>query len=348
MAFFLHFCSMVKYAPLFALFLFLQLNGLAQQKPGSLPMKALVYNVENLFDTINDPKKDDEEFLPTSKKNWNGKRYAEKLRHITQVIGAAGYPELVGLCEIENKLVLDELVAMDSLKPYGYQVVHYESPDERGIDVGLLIRSKGFKLVYSKSIRVDLPGENARPTRDILYAKMVFKRDTLHVFVNHWPSRRGGEEESEPNRIAAAKTLKQVTDSLFKIASDAKMLVMGDFNDYPTNKSLKDVLGASPVEALAKRTGFVNLVAPLMEKGQGSEMYQGKWTMLINVIGSTSLVKASKGLKVGQAEILKKDFLMFKNEKKGMDEPNRTYGGDRYYGGYSDHLPVSVDLQWNK
>lgn len=338
---------MLKYLPIF--FLFLVLHPVVKaQKPGAIPMKAMIYNVENLFDTINDPNKDDEEFLPSAKKNWNSKRYQEKLRHITQVMSAAGYPELVGLCEIENKGVLNDLVAMDSLKPFGYQVVHFDSPDERGVDVGLLIKSNSFKFVSAKSVRVQLPGENPRPTRDILYAKLAFKRDTLHVFVNHWPSRRGGEEESEPNRIAAAQTLKHVSDSLFKVSSDSKILIMGDLNDYPTNKSVKDVLGATPVEALAKRTGFINLVAPLMEKGEGSEYYQGKWTMLINVISSTSLVKSVRGLRIGTAGILKKDFLLYKNEKKGTEEPNRTYGGDRYYGGYSDHLPVLVDLQWNK
>ena len=338
---------MLKYAPILVFFLAFH-SVVNAQKPGSIPMKAMIYNVENLFDTINDPNKDDEEFLPSAKKNWNSKRYQEKLRHITQVMSTAGFPELVGLCEIENKGVLNDLVAMDSLKPFGYQVVHFDSPDERGVDVGLLIKSNSFKFVSAKSVRVQLPGENPRPTRDILYAKLAFKRDTLHVFVNHWPSRRGGEEESEPNRIAAAQTLKHVSDSLFKVSSDSKILIMGDLNDYPTNKSVKDVLGATPVEALAKRTGFINLVAPLMEKGEGSEYYQGKWTMLINVISSTSLVKSVRGLRIGTAGILKKDFLLYKNEKKGTEEPNRTYGGDRYYGGYSDHLPVLVDLQWNK
>jgi len=333
---------------IFILFLLLNLNSIAQQRPGSIPMKAMVYNVENLFDTINDPLKDDEEFLPSAKKNWNGKRYAEKLKHISQVIAATGYPELIGLCEIENKSVLDDLVKVDSLKPFAYQVVHFESPDERGIDVGLLVQSKSFKIIASRPYRVDLPGDKARPTRDIVYAKLVFKRDTLHVFVNHWPSRRGGEQESEPNRMAAANTLRLLTDSLFTISSNAKILLLGDFNDYPTNKSLKDILGASLSENLAKRTGFVNLVAPLMLQGQGSEVYQGQWTMLINIIASTSLVKSSKGLKIGKAEILKKSFLLYKNEKKGTEEPNRTYGGDRYYGGYSDHLPVWVEMQWNK
>jgi predicted extracellular nuclease len=328
------------------IFCFFLVQDILAQTPTKF--RALVYNVENLFDTIDDPTKDDADFLPNSKKGWNTKKYSEKLEHISNIVKETGFPEIVGLCEIENRGVLADLIKGDALVTKSYEIVHFESPDERGIDVALLVKSTIFNVSYSRPIAIRLPAENARTTRDILYAKLVFKKDTLHVFVNHWPSRRGGEEASEPNREAAASQLNSVKDSIFKKIPNAKFLVIGDFNDYPTSKSLKDVLGASLDPSVAKRSGLVNMSASLFANGEGSEFYEGKWTMLINIIVSTSFLKAGKGLKADAVKIYKPDYLLHKNEKTGEVSPNRTFIGNKYVGGYSDHLPEILDFEWKK
>jgi predicted extracellular nuclease len=314
-------------------------------------LRFMFYNVENLFDTENDPNKNDEEFLPSEGKFWNWYRYRTKLFRIYQVISAIGEwspPEIIGLCEIENRTVLEDLINKTPLVNAGYKIIHYESPDSRGIDVGLLYREQFFTPLYQEKIPVVFP-DNARSTRDILYVKGVTARkDTLHVYINHWPSRWGGQLETEPKRMHAASVLKNHVDSVLEADFHPNILIAGDLNDYPDNKSLTDVLKS-------KTSGYdtplpeelYNLSYYLQfEKNQGSHKYRGEWGVLDQIIVSGSLLyqhtRFSANLE--SVSVFSPEFLLEDDESYTGKIPNRTYIGYKYNNGFSDHLPVYIDF----
>ena len=305
------------------------------------------YNVENLFDTIDDPHKLDNEFLPQSKKKWTSNRYQSKLKHLASVISSVDstkLPELISLVEVENQEVLEDLSHQDLLKKVHYKIVHKESPDRRGIDVALLYNPKMFKLLEEHFYKVSLVDDSHFKTRDILYAKLIFKKtkDTLHVFVNHWPSRRGGQEKSEHKRMRAAEVLKSVTDSLFKVDGNPRIIIMGDFNDEPTDKSITEVLQAKALNSISNNHLYNLSLAKYLNK-DGSYYYwkTKEWNMIDQLIMSGQLVNSKRGLqlKSKDVKILRHNFFLYTN-KEGVQSPAKTYGGTRYYGGYSDHLPI--------
>lgn len=305
-------------------------------------VRVVFYNIENLFDTIADANVADEEFLPNAAKNWNSIKYYSKVANMAKAIRAVGgwqAPEIVGLAEIENRSVMLSLAKHNALKNANYQIVHFDSPDPRGIDVGLLYNADLVNVLYAEPIKINMP--NSR-TRDILYAKLlVHNTDTLHLFVNHWSSRSGGQQESEHKRIAAAQTLKSKTDSIHKHVKNPAILVMGDFNDSPTNSSLQLLTDE-------KITGsLVNLMA-LLPKTEGSHKYKGVWDYLDQIVVSKSLVNQSKNFHVvnGSAYIFKQDFLVEVDDRYGDVYPKRTWKGDFFIGGYSDHFPVFCDLSF--
>lgn len=292
------------------------------------------YNVENLFDTINDPNKDDEEFLPASEYKWNGARYMEKIGHINKVLGEMGNVLALGMCEIENAHVVRDVVRFSPTMSKTHGVVHYESPDERGIDVGLIYDSIKLKLVSSGSIRFTLPGMEKPSSRDILWAKFVSgKKDTVHIMVNHWPSRRGGEDKSEPNRLEAARNARNYIDSVIALNPKAKIIFMGDLNDYPTNKAPMSVAEKLQPQIVKESGAF-----------GGSYSYNNEWDVLDHIMVSPALL-GKKGFRIlpNTGKIYSPDFLI--EEYKGNKVPFRTYGGKKYLGGYSDHLPVSVNVK---
>jgi len=292
--------------------------------------KIAFYNVENLFDTI-DGSNDDAEFLPSSKLNWNGARYNEKIAHINQVIKELNNPLIMGFCEVENAQVLRDVIKNSTL-PKSYGLVHYESPDARGIDVGMIYDSSILHLQKSGYLRFTLPGQDKPSTRDILWAKYSLGKDTLFAMINHWPSRRSGQDESQPNRIKAAETARHFIDSLVEKNKNTKLIFMGDLNDYPTD--------IAPQMISEKLTPMI-----LPESGEfgGTHNYNNEWDVLDHVMVSTALLK-SKGIKVlkKSGEIHSFEYLI--TEYKGQMVPFRTYGGNKYLGGYSDHLPVSVNV----
>ncbi len=312
----------------------------------------MFYNVENLFDTENDSIKNDDEFLPNGPKFWTKTKYYTKLNQIATTIASLGGwspPEIVGLCEIENRKVLDDLCKKTGLKNLNYRVIHKESPDKRGIDVALLYQKDSFKPLTYKAIRVTFPFSPESTTRDILYVKGITKnKDTLHVFVNHWPSRWGGQLESEARRIQAAKTLRTELDSIFNINQNAKIIIMGDFNDYPENKSITEVLKANKNFEKPENSKLYNLSA-FIEQTQniGSHKYEGDWGILDQIIVSGALLNANRGLKSTKenAHIFYADFLLTDDETFTGKKNFRTYLGYKYLGGYSDHLPVFLDLE---
>lgn len=308
------------------------------------------YNVENLFDTENDPRCNDEEFLPDSKKEWTPERYQKKLQHIRAVLDSINtsgfFPDIIGLEEIENQKTLTDLVQTLNQVGTTYAFAHFDSPDERCIDVALLYNTATFELGKSTSIPIALPDPRDK-TRDILYVNGKVGGEPLHIFVNHWPSRRTGEKESEEKRVAAAQTLRNQVETILQKDSQAKIIIGGDFNDHPDNISLEKTLGASP--DAASHSLLVNLLYTSAKNGEGSHSYKGSWGMLDQIIVSPSITNSTTGVrldKTAKASVFKRDFILFKNSQTGEVAPNKTYGGDKYYGGYSDHLPVFVKLSY--
>jgi exonuclease III len=304
------------------------------------------YNVENLYDTIDDPKIDDAEFLPSAKANWNSVRYQKKINDLAKVISSVGentLPGLVGLYEIENKAVLTDLANAPALKKQKYGIAHQDSPDRRGVDVGLLYDPSVFRFIDQKALAVTLPDDTSFITRDILYVKgLAIKSDTLHVFLNHWPSRREGNEKSMPRRLAAASVLKAAVDKILKDNKNAKIIIMGDFNDEPTDKSLTEALKATNEKMPKTADELYNLMYDKKLNKEGTYSYKGEWNMLDNLIVSQGLLNAKKGLSTtyDAGSIFKADWMLYANPKTGEKTPNRTYGGPNYFGGISDHLPV--------
>jgi predicted extracellular nuclease len=304
------------------------------------------YNVENLFDTKNDPKKADEEFLPNGKNKWTNDRYQEKLDHLSKVIDHMGQPGIMGLCEVENKATLDALMKEPAIKDAKYVAVHQESPDFRGIDVALLYSKDEYKLIKKDFIRIDFPKSIVEDytTRDILHATLQNNdKEYIHVFVCHWPSRRGGEKESEPKRVYVAQQVKKEIDKIFEEYDDNHIIVMGDLNDEPSNKSADQILGAKPVVNRPKSEQLYNLVYDLHKNGYGSYNYRGSWNMLDHIIVSGSLLDGKK-TEVKNTKIFNRNFMLYYNKKDAEHKPNRTFSGGKYYGGYSDHLPVYSEI----
>ena len=298
------------------------------------------YNVENLFDTVDDPKIPDEEFLPASEKKWDNDKYQKKLADISKVISEVNLkelPEVVGLVEVENQTVLEDLVKSGKLNGQNYAIIHEESPDYRGIDVALIYRKDAFKEIMHEVLPVNFPDDPEFKTRDILHVTGKMRNKTVHLFVNHWPSRIGGDEKTEPKRVLAASVLKKRVDQILALDPKARIIIMGDMNDEPANKSLKEILGAA-----MPGTGspLVNLMMPDDAAGKGTYFYSGNWNMLDNLVVSEAVLKG-KGMQVeGQkGYIFSNDWMIYTN-KNGDKTPNRSYVGNKYVGGVSDHFPV--------
>jgi predicted extracellular nuclease len=305
------------------------------------------WNLENLFDIVDDPTNPgDDEFLPESKSEWDENKFDRKLSNLSKVIRSmndGNGPDVLGVCEVENRYVMEEL-SKRFLKDMNFEIVHYESKDPRGIDVGLLFKKNKFKLVHSEKIHVPLQGN----TRDILYTVLKFKDDTLHIFVNHWPSRRTGELETEPKRIKAASTLRNKVDSLFSKNIKSNIVIMGDFNDMPDNKSILVYLQATPFEcdSLAPEYTFnlYNTAFKKYSQGIGTFLYRGNFNMLDQIIVSKALLDKQKlDYECESFSVISNELNTTRSGKfKGAPYP--TFGSGRYLGGYSDHFPVGVRL----
>ncbi len=307
----------------------------------------MFYNTENLFDTEDDPEKTDEGFTPEGNYHWTKARLYKKLNNLARVILASGEwdnPSIIGLCEVENRNVLQMFTQYTALKSVGYRFIHYESPDPRGIDVALLYNPDDFMPLISRPIRVKNEKGELLQTRDILYVKgLVRDIDTLHIFVNHWPSKYGSVAGSLPRRFAAALTLKQQVDSLLH-QGEANILIMGDLNDNPFDISVKDVLQAC-IDTANCESSLINLMAPLMKtQNAGSHKFQGQWDIIDNIIVSKTLYEGKLHLRARKAKIFAPPFMLTKDKNYTGKKIYRTYNGMKYEGGYSDHLPVITFL----
>lgn len=291
-------------------------------------------NCENLFDTRHDSLKNDLEFLPDGSYKWTPYRYWAKLNHLGQEIVAQSdpVPDFVAMCEVENDSVMFDLTKRSLLRNAGYEYVMTSSPDERGIEVALLYQPASFALLHSHSIRIK-PLPDTRPTRDILYASgLLITGDTLHIFVVHAPSRRGGEQASRPYRLLVASQLAEAVDSVYAISRDAKIIIAGDFNDYAD----------SPVLQYLYEHHLINMSADAQGSHGAKATYRwhGEWRSLDQILCSPSLAARKQSSVIGDLP-----FLLEDDEKYGGKKPYRTYLGPRYLGGYSDHLPLVVQLK---
>ncbi len=297
------------------------------------------YNVENLFDTLDDPHTSDNDFLPHSLLKWDQERYNHKIDRLTEVIGNLDKEglALLGLAEIENARVIESLIHSNTLSSKGYAYLQEDSRDPRGIDVALIYQKKKFNPLFYKFLRPCFEGE-CLESRDILAVKGLMKKDTVWVFVNHWPSRRTGQAQSEPKRLLIAKVLKQCVDSILQKSPSSKIIIMGDFNDLPTDPSLK---------SLTQKSKLINVFNDEGMMKTGSIKYKKDWLLFDQIILSANCMKKEKdhvSYLEKSAAVYNPDFLYYNKDKKNGHY--RSYRGQKYYGGYSDHLPVSIKLTY--
>ena len=304
------------------------------------------YNLENLFDTIDDPDTLDDDFTPEGYKKWTPKRYRKKVNKLAKTISEIGLesterpPALVGIAEVENEMVVQDLINAGPLRNIAYSYVHYDSPDERGIDTGLLYHKDYFEVLFSEPIPLlvyNLEGERDT-TRDILYVHGKLNGEQVHVFVNHWPSRRDGDVATEYKRLEAAKTIKSKMAQIEVQYQNPNYIIMGDFNDNPDSKS---------IQWLIKDTGLYNPMEKLGSPQRGSANYRRSWSLFDQIIVSHNFFNYSKGThSFAHANIFDEHLLTeWKGKFKGT--PFRTYAGRKYLGGYSDHFPVYIQLKYN-
>ncbi|MDG5799741.1 endonuclease [Marinilabiliaceae bacterium ANBcel2] len=307
----------------------------------------MFYNVENLFDIYNNSDKNDDEFTPTGARGWSYGRFKEKITNISRVILTAGGfspPVIVGLCEVENEYVLNKLIFETGLDNLNYKPVHYNSGDFRGVDVALLYRSDHFKLFSSYPVQIELP-QGRRATRDILYAKgVLYNRDTLHLLVNHWPSRFGGVAATQEYREIAAETLYSATDSIFSLNQEAFVIVMGDFNE-PLNSSIFEAFAA--IGRTECDSSMIVMTSCHIDSNRGTIKYRYRWDLFDQIMVSRNMLSDSLSIFVEkpEMEIVDLPFLLEPDEAFGGKRPYRSYRGYQYIGGYSDHLPVWLNLK---
>lgn len=316
----------------------------------------LFYNVENLFDTIDDPKTLDDSRTPAGRDRWTSTRYAIKLDRIAEVLSRFGLKgqhkgaDIIGLCEIENQGVLKDLTQHPRLIHHNYGIIHNDSPDIRGIDVGLIYKKSRFQPTSFNSHHLTLfnEEEDVEYTRDQLVVAGLLDSAELFIIVNHWPSRRGGEKRSRSFRISAGRLTRRIIDSIKVVAINPRIVIMGDFNDNPLDRSLKKVLKTSGKENHIEPYNFFNPMEALYLKGIGSLAYRDEWSLFDQILISKNLVKANEGVyKYWQAGVYNPDYLITPRGRfKGY--PFRTYAAGIYQGGYSDHFPVYLLLIKNK
>jgi len=305
------------------------------------------WNLENLYDIINDPIKDDKEFLPDSPRQWNEDKYEHKLTNLAKVINYMNNgcgPDILAVEEVENINVLKRLIY--KLRDRDYIVAHRDSPDARGIDVGLLYDRSIFEIDSLAAIHVELPDHN--PTRDILHVILIHKKseEKIHVFVNHWPSRRGGEQKSNINRVSAAEVLRSSLDTLASTSPSSNVIILGDFNDEPNNESIEQYLGAKDFNCGSETNlTFVNLAYKKFLNNEGSYLFDKKFDMIDQIIISATFLDGKHlEYECNSFDVIKPSFMISQEgNRKGGAIP--TFNGNIYVGGYSDHYPVGAKFR---
>ena len=329
-------------------FVLLLLAGFAQK-----PYKVMFYNFENLFDTINDPEILDEEFTPDGPKKWNSVKYNKKIGNLERVLFDIAaldknYPAVIGVSEVENRSVLEDVIATPKLAPANYRIVHYDSPDARGVDVAFFYRPDVFELEGSAPIPFTMEGLPNFKTRDIVTMWGTIEGEPFYFMVAHWPSRLGGKEASAPKRERAAEIMRRAADSVLRLDPATKVVMMGDFNDDATDDSITEVLGAKGDSRKLEPGDYYNPFINVLKAGYGTLAYQDAWNLFDNIVVSENLV-AGDGLKIRKASpkarfygnIFSRPY-MIQQEGQYKGYPLRTFVGNNFQGGYSDHFPVYI------
>jgi len=341
--------KLLKGSLLFFVLLILKCNTVFSQAEEFNTLQIMFYNVENLFDVYDDTLKNDNDFLPSGVLRWNYSRYHNKINSLYKTIVSAGDwspPGIVAMGEVENRSVLEDLIYGTYLSKYKYRVIHEDSPDHRGIDVCLIYRSDLLSLISSNYWIPNGIRQEDYTTIKVLYTRFKFRNDTIHIIVNHWPSRRGGVLAGESMRIKIAEMVKEKADSIsLSSQSGSKIIILGDFNSTPDDQEIR-ILTSENKDGIR----IINLSEGKADEGYGTYRYQGTWEMIDQVFVSDCLLKSSEGLYTEASffSILKPDFLLMKDPKYPGFTPFATYRGYRYQGGFSDHLPVLLKLNFRE
>lgn len=332
--------------------IFISLSLQAQTKQYKVRTVAF-YNVENLFDTINDPKKFDDERTPEGKDHWTSANYFDHIHKIASTIAKIGRdvtstaPDFVGLSEVENRSVVEDLAHSEALKDYNYGIVHYDSPDARGIDVAFMYKKDVFTPTHTSKHFLDIKDPSTgkpRYTRDQILVSGQMEGEELHFIINHWPSRSGGEAASRPFREAAAALNKHIFDSLTAINPKAKVISMGDFNDDPTNSAFKKVLKTKANKEKVNQGDLYNPMENLFKKGVGTLAYRDSWSLFDQFVLTYGYIgKQVEGYKYWKAGVFNSPELA-NPSGRFAGYPFRSYANGSYTGGYSDHFPVYLFL----
>ena len=320
------------------------------------PHKIMFYNMENFFDTIDDPETNDEEFLPDGAKRWNTAKYDKKLRNMERVLFDIAaidrnYPAVIGVSEIENRSVMEDVIAQPKLAHGNYRIVHYDSPDARGVDVAFYYRPDVFKLEGSAAIPFKMPELPNFKTRDFVTMWGTIDNEPFFFLVSHWPSRLGGKEASAPKRLAAAKQVKHIVDSVTAANPATKVVIMGDLNDDATDDSIVEGLNAKGKIKEVGKGDMFNPFISLLKAGYGRLAYRDEWNLFDNIVVSENLATGSAGkLKLVKDPYKKTKFYgnifkpsyLIQQEGQYKGYPLRTFVGNNFQGGFSDHLPVFI------
>lgn len=319
------------------------------------PYMVVFYNLENFFDTINDPETRDDEFTPDGSRKWNTVKYNKKLNNMERVLFDIAsvqktYPAVIGVSEVETRGVLEDIVSMPKLAPANYRIVHYDSPDRRGIDVGFLYRPDIFKLEGSAEIPFKMPGQPNFLTRGFVTMWGTIDDEPFFFLVSHWPSRLGGKEASSPKREAAGRAIRMIKDSVLKNNPSTKVVIMGDLNDDATDKSIvdPDCLGAKAKVKDLQTGDFYNPFIDVLKAGMGTLAYQDSWNLFDNIIVSENLVNDKEGLRLKKSDGSKYNGYIFRRpymvQQSGQYRgyPLRTFVGTNFQDGFSDHFPVYI------
>ena len=318
------------------------------------PYKVVFYNLENLFDTINDPNKNDEEYLPEGARKWTTYRYNQKLANMSRVLfdiaaEDRNFPAVIGVSEIENRLVLEDLLATPKLAKTNYRIVHYDSPDRRGVDCAFFYRPDQFKLEGSEAHNVSFPGKPIFLTRDLVAMWGKIEGEPFYFIVSHWPSRLGGKDRSQYARDFVAAKCKHICDSVRTVNPATKVVIMGDFNDDATDASVTDVLGAKGNLKKLQPNDMYNPFYSMLKAGYGTLAYRDAWNLFDNIVMSENLATGS----TGELKVQKKDGAKFygniftrsymvQQEGQYKNYPLRSFVGSNFQNGYSDHFPVYI------
>jgi len=319
------------------------------------PYMVVFYNLENFFDTINDPETRDEEFLPDGSRKWNTVKYNKKLHNIERVLFDIAtvqktYPAVIGVSEVETRGVLEDIVSTPKIAPANYHIVHYDSPDRRGVDVAFLYRPDIFKLEGSAEIPFKMPGQPNFLTRGFVTMWGTIDDEPFFFLVSHWPSRLGGKEASSPKREAAGRAIRMIKDSVLRNNPSTKVVIMGDLNDDATDKSIvdPDCLGAKAKVKDLKPGDFYNPFIDVLKAGMGTLAYQDSWNLFDNIIVSENLVNDKEGLRLKKSDGSKYNGYIFRRpymvQQSGQYRgyPLRTFVGTNFQDGFSDHFPVYI------